>query len=123
MRLSNEKARRLSLLVWRERARRALLALIVLLAVAGAATYMLSSQAQRADRTLEVREREGTVVSIKQGGSRGASTLRVHLSDGQEVDAHSASRLVLPPGSHIVIAETRHASGRLTYDVVRVVGQ
>ena len=111
------------MLVWRERARRGLLALIVLLAVAGAATYMLSSQTQRADRTLEVREREGTVVSVKQGGSRGASVIRVHLDDGREVDAHSTSRLVLPPGSHIVIAETRHASGRLTYDVVRVVGQ
>ena len=123
MRLSNEKARRLSALVWRERARRGLLALIVLLAVAGAATYMLSSQTQRADRTLEVCEREGTVVSVKQGGSRGASVIRVHLGDGRDVDAHSAARLVLPPGSHIVIAETRHASGRLTYDVVRVVGQ
>jgi len=111
------------MLVWRERARRGLLALIVLLAVAGAATYMLSSQTQRADRTLEVREREGTVVSVKQGGSRGASVIRVHLGDGRDVDAHSAARLVLPPGSHIVIAETRHASGRLTYDVVRVVGQ
>ena len=112
MRLSDEKARRLSALVWRERARRWLPALIGLLALAGAAIYMLSSQTQRADRTLEVREREGTVVSIKQGGSRGASILRVHLDDGQEVDAHSASRLVLPLGSHIVIAETRHASGR-----------
>ena len=123
MRLSNEKARRLSALVWRERARRWLLALVALLAVAGAATYMLSRQVERADRTLEVREREGTVVSIKQGGSRGASVVRVHLGDGREVDAHSASRLVLPPGSQIVIAETRHVSGRLTSFVGIVRGE
>src|SRR5262245_16172147 len=112
MRLSNAKARRLSALVWRERARRWLPALVGVLALAGAAIYMRSSQAQRVDRTLEVREREGTVVSIKQGGSRGASVIRVHLGDGRDVDAHSASRLVLPLGSHIVLSESRHASGR-----------
>ena len=123
MRLSEEKARRLTALVWRERARRWLLALIVVLAVAGALTYVLSSQVQRADRTVDVRERGGTVVSIKQGGSRGASIVRVHLEDGNEVDAYSAMRVVLPKGSHVVLAEARHASGRLTYDVVRLVDQ
>ena len=44
MRLSDEKARRLWMLVWRERARRWLPVLIGLLALAGAAIYMLSSQ-------------------------------------------------------------------------------
>ena len=120
MRLSDEKARRLTALVWRERARRWLLAVIVVLAVAGALTYMLSSQVQRADRTVDVRERGWTVVSIKQGGSRGASIIRVHLEDGIEVDAFSSMRVVLPKGSHVVLAEARHASGRMTYDVVRL---
>ena len=121
MRLSDEKARRLTALVWRERARRWLLVLLVVLAVAGALTYVLSSQVQSADRTVDVRERDGTVVSIKQGGSRGASIVRVHLDDGREVDAFSASRIVPPKGSHVVVAEGRHASGRLTYDVLRLV--
>ena len=121
MRLSDQKARRLSALVWRERARRWLLVLMIVLAVAGALTYALSSHVERADRTVDVRERDGTVVSIKQGGSRGASIVRVHLEDGREVDAYSAIRVVPPKGSHVVIAEARHASGRLTYDVVRLV--
>jgi hypothetical protein len=121
MRLSDEKARRLTALVWRERARRWLLVFAVVLAVAGALTYVLSSQVERADRTIDVRERDGTVVSIKQGGSRGASIVRVHLEDGREVDAFSPSRIVPPKGSHVVIAEARHASGRLTYDVMRLV--
>ena len=123
MRLSEEKARRLTALVWRERARRWLLALIVVLAVAGALTYVLSSQVQRADRTVDVRERGGTVVSIKQGGSRGASIVRVHLDDGRDVDVYSTSRIVVPKGSHVIVTEARHASGRLTYDVVRLVDQ
>jgi hypothetical protein len=121
MRLSDEKVRRLSALVWRERARRWLLVLVAVLAVAGALTYVLSSHVERTDRTVDVRERDGTVVSIKQGGSRGASIVRVHLEDGREVDAYSAIRVVPPKGSHVVIAEARHASGRLTYDVVRLV--
>jgi len=120
MRLSDEKSRRLTTLVWRERARRWLPVVVVVIALAGALTYVLSSQVQRADRTVDVRERDGTVVSIKQGGSRGASIVRVHLGDGRDVDAHSAMRVVLPMGSHVVVAEARHASGRLTYDVVRL---
>ena len=52
MRLSDEKARRLSALVWRERARRWLLVLVAVLAVAGALTYVLSSQVERADGTV-----------------------------------------------------------------------
>jgi hypothetical protein len=123
MRLSNEKSRRLTALVWRERARRWLLVLVVVLAVVGALTFVLSNQVQRADRTVDVRERDGMVVSIKQGGSRGASIVRVHLDDGSDVDAFSASRIVPPKGAHVVIAEARHASGRLTYDIVRLVDQ
>ena len=123
MRLSDDKARRLTALVWRERARRWLPVLLVVLALAGGLTFMLSSQVERADRTVAVHEREGTVLGIKQGGSRGASIVRVHLEDGRDVDAYSTSRVVLPKGSHVVVAEARHASGRLTYDVVRLVDQ
>ena len=123
MRLSDEKARRLTALIWRERMRRWLLVVAVVLVVAGGLTFMLARQVERADRTVDVHERDGTVVSIKQGGSRGASIVHVHLSDGRDVDAYSASRVVLPKGAHVVVAEARHASGRLTYDVVRIVDQ
>lgn len=121
MRLSNDKARRLTALVWRERARRWLPVVLVVLAVAGAFTFVLSNQIKRADQTVDVRERDGTVVSIKQGGNaRGAAIVRVHLDNGQDVDAISTFRIVPPKGSHVVIAEARHASGRLTYDILRL---
>jgi hypothetical protein len=123
MRLSDDKARRLTALVWRERARRWLPVLLVVLVLAGGVTFMLSSQVERADRTVAVHQREGTVLSIKQGGSRGASIVRVHLDDGRDVDAYSTSRIVVPKGAHVIVTEARHASGRLTYDVVRLVDQ
>jgi hypothetical protein len=97
--------------------------LLVALALAGGLTFMLSSQVERADRTVDVHEREGTVLGIKQGGSRGASIVRVHLDDGRDVDAYSTSRVVVPKGSHVIVTEARHASGRRTYDVVRLVDQ
>ena len=124
MRLSDDKSRRLTALLWRERARRWLAVVVVVLVMAGGFTFILSSQTKRADRTVDVREHGGTVLSIKQGSNaRGAAVVHVHLDDGRDVDAFSAFRVVLPKGAHVVIAEARHASGRLTYDVVRLADQ
>jgi hypothetical protein len=124
MRLANEKARRLTVLVWRERARRWLPVFVVVLALAGAFVFVLANQIGRADRTVDVTQRDGIVTGLKSGGNaRGASILRVHLDDGRDVEAFSPFRIVPPQGSHVVIAEARHASGRLTYDVMRVVDQ
>jgi hypothetical protein len=124
MRLSNEKARRLTALVWRERARRWLPVLVAVIVVAGALAFVLSNQVQRADRTVDVRERDGTVVSTKSSrNARGATIVRVHLDDGRDVDAFSAFRIAPAQGAHVVITEARHASGRLTYDVLRLVDQ
>ena len=124
MRLADEKARRLSVLLWRERVRRWLPALVGVLVMAGALAFMLANQLGRVDRTVEVQEHDGTVTSIKRGNNaRGASVIRVHLDDGRDVEAVSTLRIVPPKGAHVVIAEGRHASGRLTYDVVRLTDQ
>jgi len=124
MRLSQEKARRLTALVWRERACRWLAALLAVLVLGGALTALLAYQVEHADRTVDVQQRDGTVMSVKPGSNaRGAAVLRVHLDDGRDVDAFSASRIVPARGSHVVVAEARHASGRLTYDVLRLTDQ
>jgi hypothetical protein len=62
---------------------------------------------------------EATVLAVKRTAARGAAVVRVHLDDGRDVDAVSTLRLTPQAGSHVVINEARHASGRLTYDVVR----
>ena len=63
-------------------------------------------------------------ISVKRGGSgRNASIVHVHLDDGRDVDAFTTLRVVPPQGSHVVIAEARHASGRVTFDVMRVADQ
>jgi hypothetical protein len=121
MRLSQDKARKLSALVWRERARRWLPVLAVVLALAGAFALVLANRVSHLDRTVDVKERDGLVTGLKSGGNaRGAAVVSVHLADGRDVEAFSGFRVVPSTGAHVVVAEERHASGRLTYDVLRV---
>jgi len=120
MKLSQENARRLSAMVWRERLRRLLpivLALVVLIALL---TVFLIRQVERADRTVSVAVHNGTVLTLKQGGGARAAIVHVQLDDGREVDAFSALRLTPFAGSHVVINEAQHASGKHTFDVVRL---
>jgi hypothetical protein len=76
------------------------------------------------DRTVEVRDHNAVVIGLETAGiGRRASVLRVHLDDGRDVDAFGALRVVPPHGAQVVIAEERHASGHLTYKVLRALDQ
>jgi hypothetical protein len=120
MRLSDEKARQLTFLVWRDRARRWLPlvgAAIVLLAIV---TFVTEKQIERADPTVQVQPHDATVAEAERTASRGAAVLHVHLDDGRDVDAVSLFRIAPTIGSHVVVNESRHASGKLSYDIVRL---
>jgi hypothetical protein len=118
VRLSDENARRLTRLVWRDRLRRILPFVLAILVLAGGATFFFLKQVERADRTLDVTAHEGTVTNVKKlGATRGAAVVHVHLDDGRDVDAFSAMRVVPVPGTHVQVSEARHASGKLTFDV------
>jgi hypothetical protein len=118
MRLSKDKARQLSRLVWRDRARRVLPIVLGLVVLGAGATYFFLQQIERADRTVELKMHEGKVVNVKKlGAARGAAIVHVQLDDGRDVDAFSALRVVPSPGAHVMINEARHASGKLTYDI------
>ena len=120
MRLSDEKARQLTWLVWRDRVR-SLLPLvgagIVLLAFV---TFVTEKQIEHADPTVQVQAHDASVVEAKRTASRGAAVLHVHLDDGRDVDAVSLFRITPTVGSHVVVNEARHASGKLSYDIVRL---
>jgi hypothetical protein len=121
MRLSDEKARRLNALVWRERARRVLPVIAVAMGAIALLTFFLMRQVEKADRTLDVQVRQATVVHIKKSGNgRAAAIVEVRLDDGRDVEAFSALRIDPATGAHVVINEARHASGRMTYDIARV---
>jgi hypothetical protein len=120
MRLSPKNARRLTVLVWRERLRRWLLAGASVLALAGLLGALFVYRLGHVDRTVEVRDHNGVVIGPETVGiGRRASLLRVHLDDGRDVDAFDAFRVVPPHGAQVIITEERHASGHLTYKVLR----
>lgn len=120
MKLSDEKARRLKWLVWRERARFALPVALALVVLFGLLLFATEWQIGHSDRTVEVKVHEATVVAVKRTVARGAAVVSVHLDDGRDVDAMSVLRLTPQAGAHVVVNEARHTSGRLTWDVVRL---
>src|SRR5262245_48518817 len=112
MKLSSEKARQLTILVWRERARRILPMLLTAIGLIGGFAYLNSIRARRIDQTIDVQTRGGTVVNIKRGSpARGAFIVHARLHDGREIDALSTLRIAPPAGTNVLVNESRHASG------------
>ena len=120
MRLSPENARRLSRLVWRDRARRWVPIILAVVIGLGGLAYVTELQVGRVDRTVGMTTHEATVLEIKNNGARGAAVFHVHLDDGRDVDAVSTVRLTPVHGAHMIVVEARHASGRSTFDVKRL---
>jgi hypothetical protein len=121
LRLSDDKARQLSSLVWRERLRRFLPLVLAAMLLVGIFTAVLLNQARRSDATVDVKVREATVVHVKQVAvARGAAIITVHLDADRDVDAFSTLQPVPAVGAHVEVNEARHASGRLTYEITRV---
>ena len=108
MRLSEDKARQLNALVWRDRAKRWVPLIAVAVCIVALLTFFLMRQVEKADRTLEVKTHEATVVNIKRpGNGRGAGIVHVRLDDGRDVDAFSLLRL--DPMSGATSSSTRLA--------------
>jgi hypothetical protein len=121
MRLSDDKARRLTQLVWRERARRWLPLIAAALVLLAVVTYFTELAVDRTDRSVDVQVRTGTVTNVKKASAvRGAAIIQVHLEDGRDIDALSGLRVTPQAGAHVMINEVRHASGRLTYELSRL---
>jgi hypothetical protein len=121
MRLSEEKARQLNALVWRDRARRVAPVIAVAVGAIGLLTFFLVRQVEKADRTLDVQVRQATVIHVKKSGNgRAAAIVEVHLDDGRDVEAFSVLRVDPATGAHVIVNEARHASGRMTYDIARL---
>jgi hypothetical protein len=119
MRLSEEKSRQLSRLVWRDRLRRAAPLAIAVVVILSAVAYVTEVQVSHVDRTVDVKVHEATVLAVKRNVSRGAAVVQVHLDDGRDVDAVSVLRITPHAGAHVVVNEAKHASGRLSFDVAR----
>ena len=70
MKLSDDKARRLTRLVWRDRARTWLPIAAVALVLIAVVFYLTETQIDHADRTVDVKVHGATVVDIKRTATR-----------------------------------------------------
>jgi hypothetical protein len=100
--------------------RRALPLVAAAVVVLAAVAYFTELSIEHVDRTVDVKVHSGTVVSIKRTVAARGSIVEVHLGDGRDVEAFSLSRVAPQAGTHVVINEARHASGRSSYEIVRL---
>jgi hypothetical protein len=95
---------------------------IVVALVFGGYAWVTAEKVARVDRTVESYTVAGHVAgAARLTGRRGAYRLHVRLDGGGEVEAVSA--LPQPPhdGEAVELRVATHASGRVTYQVVRLV--
>jgi hypothetical protein len=88
----------------------------------GTIAWIMTAQTARIDATLEHHKVAGHVVgAARLTGRRGGFKVHVKLDDGREVDAMSG--VPQPPyaGEAVELDAATHASGRVTYSVVRLV--
>lgn len=120
--MTPEQARQLERMIWKQRLKVLLPSVAAVLLVFGAFAWITAEKAERVDRTLKSRLVAGKVVGgARLTGRRGGFLVHVRLNDGSEVDALSA--LPQPPvdGEAVELRASAHASGRVTYQVVRLV--
>lgn len=120
MKISGANSRKLSQLVWRDRLRRLAPALIGAVALMSGAVAFNSYRAARSDPTLEVHTVAATILGLGKGQpARGGYIIRAQTADGLEVLALATTKVLPATGAHAVLAEARHKSGRLTYELLR----
>ncbi len=120
MRLSGDRQKKLTGMIWMERLKKALPVILIALVLGGGAIYLSTQRAARQDKTVEVKDHKATILALKRPRSRGAAIVTARLDDGRVVDALSQLNDVLVADEEVTIAEGIHASGRHTYDVIRV---
>jgi hypothetical protein len=120
--MTPEQARRLKMLVWRER----LITwgprvLAVLLAFAAYGLLQYRQREERVDPVVESHDVQGEIVQATHIAARGGIyTLKVRLSDGRVVQTATNGFLIPHRGEHAVLKEYKHKSGRSTVSLTHL---
>lgn len=121
MRLSRDHDRKLTQLIWRERGKRLAVVLAISAVLIGGAVYFNHQRELRADPTVTVNSIEATVIEGVARGIRKGYIVHARVPDGREVDAWVSSGYAPAPGTHVILAEAHHKSGKLSYELIRTV--
>ncbi|MEC9368340.1 MAG: hypothetical protein VX871_06550 [Pseudomonadota bacterium] len=119
--MTPDQVRQLNRMIWQRRLRMCALPVAAIVGVLGLYGWLAGAKMSKVDRVVEAHEVGGEVMSAARlTGRKGGFMVHVRLAGGKEVDAYS--QLPLPPlaGEAVELREAAHASGRVTYDVVRI---
>lgn len=119
MRLSRDHDRKLTQLIWRERAKRAAFIGALSAVLIGGAAYFNHQRELRADPTLTVNSIEATVIEGPVRWVQRGHIMHARVADGREVDAWISSGYAPAFGTHVILAEAHHKSGKLSYELIR----
>ncbi len=119
--MREEISRRLTRAIWRRRL--ATWGPALVLAVMGAAAYLMELRVERMDPAEDVTTLAATVLSARRLPSKANVSIAHLLTDsGEEVDADSQLGVVLQPTERVTVSRVRHASGKVSFHVVAVLG-
>jgi len=116
-----EMARKLAQAIWRQRVTTYGPTLLLLIVCTSLGGWFFSYRLDRADPAIAMTEVTGIVMEARRVASKTAVTIaHIRLDDGKEIDADSTLPAPLIPNEHVVLNEMRHASGKMSYHVLKV---
>jgi hypothetical protein len=114
-----DRERKLSRLIWQERIKRSVIAVLAAAVIFGAYVLLTYERTTLIDKTAETAVLGGTVVSTAPGLTAKTTVVHIRLEDGREIDAMSTAKRSPVPGAHAEIRMARHQSGRVIYEIAR----
>lgn len=119
--MTPEQIRQLNRMILRQRLWRWGPVVLAGIAIFGAYTWLTAEKLARIDQVVESHQVEGEVTAAARlTGRKGGFMVHVRLPGGEEVDAYSQLVEPLHAGERVALRAISHASGRTTYDVMKV---
>lgn len=119
--MTPEQKKQLDRMILMQRLKIIVPSVAVVLVIFGIITWMTAARTDRIDTTVEQHTVAGQVVgTARLTGRRGGFQIHVKLDDGKEVEAISALPQPPYPGEEVELSAATHASGKVTYKVVRL---
>jgi hypothetical protein len=119
--MTPEQKKKLDRMVLLNRLKIIVPSIAVVVIMFGIIVWMAAMRNARVDATVERHVVAGHIVgTARLTGRRGGYQVHVRLDDGQEVDAVSALQQPPYPGEAVELNAAIHASGRVTYNIVRL---
>lgn len=115
--MSDDVAKRLNRILWRERLKKFAIAIV---AVSVFALYM-GYRITHEDRPTGHGNFSGVVSHTRPTGRRNSYAVEVHLDDGRDIKTYSSTGIAPAEGARVEVSDVSFTSGRHSYRLLKVV--